>query len=180
MNSYSQLPFFAAGYGFSSDVFDSLLCQSFFTPELIRFTEKMLSMHLPSQNLSEKYASSSIRQIDIPGIYVGRVYQELFRFMVRQKQAIPIGLYRRSPDTSFPYVVTSPSRSTLLRKEDRVFILALPGVRFGNEKHHQGETPDSNSSLSDIRLTLEKVKSERQSLELQTKILESCDEEKAT
>ncbi|KAJ0401867.1 hypothetical protein P43SY_007801 [Pythium insidiosum] len=41
-NVSALLPFFAAGYAFADDIFDNMLCQSFYTPGLIRFTYALL------------------------------------------------------------------------------------------------------------------------------------------
>jgi|AntAceMinimDraft_1070359.scaffolds.fasta_scaffold289015_1 hypothetical protein len=42
--SYSMTPFFAAGYVFSTAVFDNLLVLSYFSRGVIRFTETMLGL----------------------------------------------------------------------------------------------------------------------------------------
>jgi hypothetical protein len=46
-----HLPVHAAGFVFSSDIFDYILCQSFFSPEILRFIETLL--HTSSLNHDE-------------------------------------------------------------------------------------------------------------------------------
>ena len=41
-NATVLLPFFAAGYGFTDDMFDNLICHSYYTPGLVRFTYELL------------------------------------------------------------------------------------------------------------------------------------------
>ena len=37
------LPFFAAGYGFSSHMFDALVCQAFYNPPVLKFIKQLVA-----------------------------------------------------------------------------------------------------------------------------------------
>lgn len=168
---YALLPFYAAGYGFSNDVFDSLLCQSFFTPELIPFTEKMLGMEPESPFRSKpgvfkRHTSSSIHQVPVPETFVGSSFEQLFRFLVRNKDAIPIALYRRTKDTQ--YVYTGPHKHTKLRETDLVFVLAQSHSSIALEGTIGAceETGHVEFSMDSINTILNQVKREKAKREI--------------
>ncbi|KAH9128328.1 hypothetical protein AeMF1_001503 [Aphanomyces euteiches] len=147
----SALPFYAAGYGMSTDFFDSLLCQSFFTPELLQFAQELLCMdqnqETTSNNLNGDIVSSSISQIPLPASFVGQSFGDLYSHLLDAKSAIAIGLYRNSRShASLPYVYTVPKRNTLLRADDFVFVLAQPHVQISFENANVVETRNSQAT----------------------------------
>ncbi|GMF59400.1 unnamed protein product [Phytophthora fragariaefolia] len=140
------LPFFAAGYGFSDDIFDTMLCQSFFTPGLIRLIHELLCSEngRPAAfsgddiNVSSRNASS-IAQIPVPSRFVQRTFGELFLHLLSTKDIVTIGLYRGT-GTPFqlPYVATGPNSDTILVEDDLVFVLAHPdAVNTSKRPQHQ-------------------------------------------
>lgn len=121
----SVLPFFAAGYGFSVDIFDNILCQTFFTPGLIRFIYELLFSEngrsatkdgcAPGAAAANTNASdaggdfrsggndahadskiaSSLVQIPLLKAFVGKTFGDLFTHLVTKEDIVAIGLYRR-------------------------------------------------------------------------------------
>lgn len=92
---------------------------------------------------------SHVYQIDIPESFINSTYHQLFVWLVRCRNAIPLGLYRQaewrlqdltekssmnvnlSNDSGlFNYVSLAPKRSVKIRKGDKVFVLSriLPEV----------------------------------------------------
>mmetsp|Transcript_16259 Transcript_16259/g.26821 ORF Transcript_16259/g.26821 Transcript_16259/m.26821 type:complete len:1041 (-) Transcript_16259:265-3387(-) len=65
-------------------------------------------------------------QVDVPAPYVGRMYVELFLYLVMERTVMPLGLYRpkRTGGSVMPYVYTNPRSQTILQVEDKVFILS--------------------------------------------------------
>lgn len=142
----TALPFYAAGYGFADDVFDNMLCQSYFTPGLVRFMRELLfsengrpSGHhnsasglgssADSQNASDEDAPvvSSLIQVPVPPCFVSRTFGELFVDLVANGNIIAIGLYCKAATASnLPYVAAGPKKSAVLQSDDLVFALAPP------------------------------------------------------
>ncbi|KAG7393322.1 hypothetical protein PHYBOEH_006131 [Phytophthora boehmeriae] len=149
------LPFFAAGYGFSEDIFDNMLCQSFFTPGLIRliyellFSEDGRPAALSGNGLrTTSYTASSLTQIPLPARFVQRSFGELFLHLLSTKEIVAIGLYRGT-GTPFqlPYVATGPDSDTVLVEDDLVFVLAHPNALDDDNQPQQVNTrPEGNSN----------------------------------
>lgn len=154
----SVLPFFAAGYGFSVDIFDNILCQSFFTPGLIRFLYELLfsdngqpatrdgsartsafsdvrsSASATDSSSKDKDASdvriaSSLVQIPVPMAFVTKTFGALFTHLIVTEDIVAIGLYRRRGiESVLPYVAAGPAMDTTLEADDMVFVLAQPAA----------------------------------------------------
>ena len=94
ISSNSDLPFFAAGYGFSTEFFDLLLCQSMFTPHLLSLTEELLYINDNVQYLGEDDESdekdSSLDQIKLPPPFVGRQFGDLFSYLLTFEHVIAV------------------------------------------------------------------------------------------
>ncbi|ETN05319.1 hypothetical protein PPTG_14081 [Phytophthora nicotianae INRA-310] len=156
------LPFFAAGYGFADDIFDNMLCQSFFTPGLIRliyellFSENGRPAALSGNDRAvSSCTASSIVQIPVPLKFVQRTFGELFLHLLSTKEIVAIGLYRGT-DTPFqlPYVATGPDSDTVLVEDDLVFVLAHPDAldsknsdRPQHEKAHPAPGVSSHNHI---------------------------------
>lgn len=138
----TALPFYAAGYGFADDIFDNMLCQSYFTPGLVRFMRELLFSEngRPSghhtratrpgnsvENDEEAPVVSSLIQVPVPNSFVSRTFGELFVDLIANGNIIAIGLYRKTAAApSLPYVAAGPKKSTVLQSDDLVFALAPP------------------------------------------------------
>lgn len=141
----SMLPFFAAGFGFSVDIFDNILCQSFFTPGLIRFLYELLfsddgqsatkdraraaAPGSSSSDPADTRIASSLVQIRVPTALVGRTFGDMFTHLVTEEDIVAVGLYRRRGiECVLPYVAAGPAADTMLVVDDRVFVLAQPAA----------------------------------------------------
>ncbi|KAG7388134.1 hypothetical protein PHYPSEUDO_013094 [Phytophthora pseudosyringae] len=149
------LPFFAAGYGFVDDIFDNMLCQSFFTPGLIRLIYELLFSEngRPAALSGDDKAfssctASSIVQIPVPTKFVQRTFGELFIHLLSSKEIIAIGLYRGT-DTPFqlPYVATGPHSDTILVEDDLVFVLAHPDALVSSKSTGRSRQQEKNGSF---------------------------------
>ncbi|EGZ09626.1 hypothetical protein PHYSODRAFT_521894 [Phytophthora sojae] len=150
------LPFFAAGYGFSDDIFDNMLCQSFFTPGLIRLIYELLfsengrpaALSGDDRNFSSCTASSIV-QIPVPSKFVQRTFGELFLHLLSTKEIVAIGLYRGT-GTPFqlPYVATGPDSDTVLAEDDLVFVLAHPDALKAAKRPRQQHESDPVAGAS--------------------------------
>ncbi|RLN98251.1 hypothetical protein BBJ28_00000030 [Nothophytophthora sp. Chile5] len=130
----AMLPFFAAGYGFSDDIFDNMLCQSYFTPGLTRLIYALLfsengqpAVRPGTDGAKASYTASSLLQIPVPPRFAHKTFGELFLHLLSSKEIVALGLYRGT-GTPFrlPYVATGPASETLLAEDDLVFVLAHP------------------------------------------------------
>ncbi|EQC42791.1 hypothetical protein SDRG_00512 [Saprolegnia diclina VS20] len=169
---HAILAFYAAGYGVSTDVFDSLLCQSFFTPELIRFTQELLCMdqRYVGDDDGHIVVSSSLNQISLPSTFAGKTFGDLFGYLLAFESVVAIGLYRDTDSaSSLPYVYTVPKRDVILRKDDLVFVLAQPHTQIALESasivadHDQvtSRITEVQYTKSSISATLNKIKDDK-------------------
>ena len=123
------------GTCFSPSMLDSIICQSFYQPHLVATINQMLfgapPLHLPSGATCPAPAHSHLFQIAIPQRYIGYEYGSLFKSMLEEKKAIPLGLYRHTVVKSgsgnvkeLRYVHTCPKYSVILREDDMVFVFS--------------------------------------------------------
>ena len=78
------------------------------------------------EELFKKDRGLMLVQIDVPELFVGRTYSELFQDLSLRKCVIPLGLYRRkveNPAWRLQYVFTNPPADELLLSSDKVYIL---------------------------------------------------------
>uniref|UniRef100_A0A7S3R6U0 Uncharacterized protein n=2 Tax=Dunaliella tertiolecta TaxID=3047 RepID=A0A7S3R6U0_DUNTE len=90
-------------------------------------TQEPTSAHKPRIHLVSVACFGSARTVTKLGLqdHVGlpHTWGDLFLSWAPRK-LLPIGLYRRDPQTKFPYVYTSPTKATTLRSTDMVYVLA--------------------------------------------------------
>ncbi|KAF0694817.1 Aste57867_14341 [Aphanomyces stellatus] len=166
------LPFYAAGFGVPTDFFDSLLCQSFFTPELLGFARELLCMD-QRPHTNESVVSSSITQVPLPDSFAGKTFGEFYSYLLTYESVIAIGLYRNSMSrVTLPYVYTAPKRTTVLRSDDFVFILAQPHTQIALENAMDFEADVVESRIQNMHITkssiqhaLHKIRQEKQAKE---------------
>ncbi|DBA04284.1 TPA: hypothetical protein N0F65_002046 [Lagenidium giganteum] len=176
------LPFFAAGYGFSDDIFDNMLCQSYFTPGLIRLINELLfseegytsrSFRFETSQRTrgdspediedpdpQRVTASSLTQIPVPKEFVAKSYGEMFIHLVSERDIVAIGLYRGSgvPFT-LPYVVAGPANETILAKDDFVYVLAQPRAAEGQSERRQPGETEGTVNLREVGLHLAPIHS---------------------
>ncbi|RUS26314.1 hypothetical protein BC938DRAFT_470928 [Jimgerdemannia flammicorona] len=117
---------------------DSIICQSYYQPHLVTILQHLLfgapPHHLASGKTCPAPSHSHVFQAHVPAAFVGLGYAMLFRYMVRQRRAVPLGLYRttklndnewytEAESEELMYVFTCPPGDTILRENDEVFIL---------------------------------------------------------
>jgi len=116
--THHVLPVFAAGRSYVPSVFDTLLCQSFFSSLAPLMCERLVCGE----------GSQTIFQEQVPIPYHGHMFVDLFRAF-RSRGILVLGLYRSSlmsTGSALPYVFTSPWAGTVLRSGDMVYVYGHP------------------------------------------------------
>nr|CAG8437611.1 8553_t:CDS:10 [Entrophospora candida] len=134
-------PAFMAGTCFSLSMLDSIICQSFYQPHLVAIINQLLfgapPLQLSSGTTCSAPAHSHIFQIPVPVRFIGSQYGSMFHFLLGEKRAIPLGLYRTNKfitpngKTKYSkYVYTCPRYNVILRDDDKVFVLSkqIPSI----------------------------------------------------
>lgn len=142
---YRFSPQFAAGTLFTTAMLDTLACQVFYNPQIIKLINKLISSadcktkdELAMARGTGKEAkgltavqSSSLYQIPIPDNLDSRTYGALVRHLTAMG-TIPVGLFRGvfqqmkvgPKHNKMPYAYTNPPKDTELFSCDRVFVLS--------------------------------------------------------
>ncbi len=131
---YKFSPQFAAGILFTSSLLDTIVCQSFYNPQIIKVVNKFVgSKGKESYNPSKTkhIKTGSLIQIPVPDGLESRTYGSLYKFL-SQRDIIPLGLYRGvfphmklGPKANkMSYVFTNPAKDTELFSCDRIFVLS--------------------------------------------------------
>jgi potassium large conductance calcium-activated channel subfamily M alpha protein 1 len=116
--THHVLPVFAAGRSYVPSVFDTLLCQSFFSSLAPLMCERLVCGE----------GSQTIFQEPVPSPYIDHMFVDLFRAF-RSRGILVLGLYRSSlmsTGSALPYVFTSPWADTTLRSGDMVYVYGHP------------------------------------------------------
>jgi voltage-gated potassium channel Kch len=126
-NSFMAGPLYAAGGAISARFFDTFLCQTMFTPEVLDFLFACVSFR--EDHDTKGIGDRALLQLEVMDHLVGKEFQQLFSLMLKKYGLLCVGLYRSHRSKSrradgLPYVLTSPSPDTVIRKNDRVFVLA--------------------------------------------------------
>ncbi len=135
---YKFSPQFAAGILFTSSLLDTIVCQSFYNPQIIKVVNKFVGSkakesYNPSKTKSIK--TGSLMQIAVPDGLESRTYGSLYKFL-SHRDIIPLGLYRGvfphmklGPKANkMSYVFTNPAKDTELFSCDRIFVLSPNNV----------------------------------------------------
>ena len=136
---------FAAGSVYTSSMLDTLICQSYYNPQITNVLGQLVAGSDPrlieewnnsmSDHLDKigKIEESHLFQIPVPQAFFRKTYGELFAFLLNmEEKVLPIGLFRgvwaslgQGPNGNrMPYVYTNPDSGTILDKVDHVFVLA--------------------------------------------------------
>jgi hypothetical protein len=142
------------GTCYSVTFLDSLVCQAFYNPHLLKILEQLLfdlplpgyiTAMLEKADASQEDRRSSYQAEDplppnshlysvpVPKEFHGREYGKLFEHLITKHKAIPLGLYRnkrvltkRGKMTTVSYVLPSPPRHAAIKRDDLVYILSRP------------------------------------------------------
>eukprot|EP00753_Platysulcus_tardus_P017880 PLAT6619.1.p1 GENE.PLAT6619.1~~PLAT6619.1.p1 ORF type:complete len:1209 (+),score=570.20 PLAT6619.1:146-3772(+) len=153
---HHSMPYFAGGRGYVADLFDSLLCQTFYSASTLKICTLMLSDEDSDITGStgssgsasdgsaddgsdgdgeEKAETPHIYQVPVPVEFWGADYFELFTHFVLYHAMLPLGLFRAQTWANralLPYVYTGPPQDAIVNKNDLVFVLstAVQADRF--------------------------------------------------
>lgn len=113
-------PSYASGSVFLTSHLDALLPQTFFNGSIAR-TLLALAAAIP--------VHAHVALVRIPDKYSHATYHDLALMLVAMG-AVPLGLYRPAGTKhgTAPYVAANPRPATIVQDEDRVYVLAQPGL----------------------------------------------------
>jgi potassium large conductance calcium-activated channel subfamily M alpha protein 1 len=144
--SFSLWPQYCCGRVYRSSTLDTLLAQSWYNDTLILILRKLI-LGTAAANPADggpgsggKAAAathyteySHMVQLRVPLPYRHRPYRDLFMELVLTRGVLPVALYRSHSAHSgalLDYVVTNPPPTTILHKNDRLFVLVGDGTLF--------------------------------------------------
>jgi len=142
-------PQYCSGSIFFSNVFDSLIAQAFYNPELIGILSALVGNDMPKdgeeepavvppEELEEWFGlqyphgwdgseSNTFQQIDVPKGHHGKMFKDCYSDLLIHHQSLAIGMYRgvhhEEGDNALPYVLTNPHQNTVLRSTDKLYVL---------------------------------------------------------
>jgi hypothetical protein len=129
---YEYTPLFASGEVFFPGIIDRITCQSYFNPHILAILKKLMIGGGSSKNkklhrLEEELniPDSVLWLIKVPESLINESFEKLFNHLIKGSFLISLGLYRKNIIDNFYYVYTNPSKSTLIQKEDYVYVLGL-------------------------------------------------------
>jgi hypothetical protein len=152
-SDYKFTPQFAAGLLFTSSMLDSIVCQAFYNPQIIRVLNQLISGtdHISADEEGAKapkkkgsintirqkkggvstIRGSALYQISVPDKLESKTYSCLTQELA-SRGILPLGLLRGvfsnmsvgARSNKMPYVYTNPSKDTELFSCDKVFVLS--------------------------------------------------------
>ena len=127
--NYDITPVYAAGEVYLPTVIDRITSQISYNSNLLT----ILNLILIGEKPPEKTADKKLAQmIELAGcnLYLIRSeprsesFNDMFKRLLNKYAMISIALYRKNEQESFYYVYTNPKKTTLVRKDDMVFVLS--------------------------------------------------------
>jgi len=134
VSSSYLLPFFASGLGFPTGVFDILPGQSYFNPGTLRFLDALVGHHINGDLPDARGFPASLqrgctlRRSPVPKEFMRKhkdnpIFEALFFYLLSSGN-VPFALYRTDDITMNHYVAVSPERSTRIKCNDLIFLIA--------------------------------------------------------
>lgn len=127
---YEYSPLFASGEVYTPSIIDRITCQIYYNPSILTILEQILNGGATNKNKKVlkiendlNLPSSNLYILQIPEAFIGETFEKLFSHLIESNYVIPLGLYRRSSDSDFYYVYTNPTKTTILRISDLVYVL---------------------------------------------------------
>ena len=135
-------PLIAAGNVYVASLNDYLSAQLFHNPSLVSLLEKILigdrRAHTDgdlTETSLELISPYEMHAKDKAALTAGSSWETVFHLIIKEYNAIPIALYRgitqygeegteKDFQNTMPYVVTNPPKNSVVRKQDKVFILS--------------------------------------------------------
>ena len=154
---YEYTPLFASGEVFFPGIIDRITCQSYFNPHILAILKKLLiggtNQSKKVQKLEEdlNIQDSMLWLIKVPDFLVNDDFETLFNHFIKGSNVISLGLYRKNIYDDFYYVYTNPVKSTLIQKEDMVYVLGLnTNILDLMEEKHGNQDEKETDTKSDI------------------------------
>ncbi|EPZ33661.1 hypothetical protein O9G_000436 [Rozella allomycis CSF55] len=113
---------FMGGHVSSPWIMDTLLCQAYYNPYLISILHNLLFSGTKEYNPSDPILPSHLYQVLIPKELYMLNYTTIFRYFLKRKSAICIGVYKLIHDKMI--VIPNPKQNTLLNQGDSVFVIS--------------------------------------------------------
>ncbi|PKY42574.1 hypothetical protein RhiirA4_442055 [Rhizophagus irregularis] len=139
-------PSFMAGNVFTPSNLDTMLCQCFYNrhiPLIMKclvfsheIDDKMISPKIERQLNHEwedlRVDSGHLFCVDVPSHHIGNTYNDLYSYLIKEHQAVPLGLYRCVTHRSGPhnYIYVNPDWDTIVNNSDKVYLIASKLPKF--------------------------------------------------
>ena len=127
--NYDLTPVYAAGEVYIPTVIDRITSQISYNSNLLTILNLILIGERPPEKATDKKLA---QMIELPGsnLYLiqceqrNESYNDMFKRLLIKYNMISIALYRKNEQNDFYYVYTNPKKTTLVKKNDFVFVLS--------------------------------------------------------
>ena len=125
---YDLTPVYAAGEVYIPTVIDRITSQISYNSNLLTILNLILIGERPPEKKADKKLAQMV-ELTGSNLYLiqsesrSEPYSDMFKRLLIKHNMISIALYRKSDQNDFYYVYTNPKKTTLVRKNDFVFIL---------------------------------------------------------
>jgi hypothetical protein len=142
--------FYTPAYAAGNVVVDSLLSnvllsQTYFKPDIVSIIKALCGMPGPLYDQDTAHILSCKHQPDgvpllkhltltvLPPNYIGKNFLQVFEDLTIEHQVLPLGVLR-APDENMgnelSFVYTNPVPSLILKRSDKIYVLASPGWSY--------------------------------------------------
>ena len=126
---YDLTPVYAAGEVYIPTVIDRITSQISYNSNLLTILNLILIGERPPEKKADKKLAQMV-ELTGSNLYliqsesISEPYSDMFKRLLIKHNMISIALYRKSDQNDFYYVYTNPKKTTLVRKNDFIFILS--------------------------------------------------------
>ena len=126
---YDLTPVYAAGEVYIPTVIDRITSQISYNSNLLTILNLILIGERPPEKKADKKLAQMV-ELTGSNLYliqsesISEPYSDMFKRLLIKYNMISIALYRKSDQNDFYYVYTNPKKTTLVRKNDFIFILS--------------------------------------------------------
>ena len=127
--NYDITPVYAAGEVYLPTVIDRITAQISYNSNLLTILNLILIGEKPPEKAADKKLAQMIELSGsnlylIPSEPKSESFNDMFKRLLIKYSMISIALYRKNEQENFYYVYTNPKKTTLVRKNDMVFVLS--------------------------------------------------------
>ena len=127
--NYDITPVYAAGEVYLPTVVDRITSQISYNSNLLTILNLILIGEKPPEKAADKKLTQLIglsgsNLFLIPSEQRSESFNDMFKRLLIKYSMISIALYRKNEQENFYYVYTNPKKTTLVRKNDMVFVLS--------------------------------------------------------